>query len=182
MQAHEIEMYLAELGQELQNQGTQRPIRVLLVGGAFMLTQLHSRATTNDVDVVLKDVDDSTTSPLYRSFKNAVRVVATRNNMPVIWLNDVIGDFLKDSSDVPDGTLWRQFATLEVYVPASEYILALKLLAGRQKDESDILVLCQQLQVQTRSKAQELLDKYIPNKQVQQINEVDVTLKRFFRS
>ncbi len=182
MQANEIEMYLAELGQELQNQGVQRPIRVLLVGGAFMLTQLHSRATTNDVDVILKDVDDPLTSPLYRSFKNAVRVVATHNNIPIIWLNDVIGDFLKDSSAVPEGTLWRQFAILEVYVPASEYILALKLLAGRQKDQNDILVLCQNLQIQTRAQAQHLLDKYIPNKQVQQINNIEVTLDRFFHS
>ena len=169
MQADEIEMYLAELGQELQNQGVQRPIRVLLVGGAFMLTQLHSRATTNDVDVVLKDVDDFTTSSLYRSFKNAVRVVATRNNMPGNWLNDVIGDFLKDSSAVPEGTLWRQFAMLEVYVPASEYILALKLLAGRRQDEQDI-----------RIQAQQLLDRYIPQKQVQQINNVETTLNEFF--
>ena len=180
MQADEIEMYLAELGQELQNQGMQRPIRVLLVGGAFMLTQLHSRATTNDVDVVLKDVDDFTTSSLYRSFKNAVRVVATRNNMPGNWLNDVIGDFLKDSSAVPEGTLWRQFAMLEVYVPASEYILALKLLAGRRKDEQDIRTLSRQLRVQTRIQAQQLLDRYIPQKQVQQINNVETTLNEFF--
>ena len=180
MQADEIEMYLAELGQELQNQGVQRPIRVLLVGGAFMLTQLHSRATTNDVDVVLKDVDDFTTSSLYRSFKNAVRVVATRNNMPGNWLNDVIGDFLKDSSAVPEGTLWRQFAMLEVYVPASEYILALKLLAGRRKDEQDICTLSRQLRVQTRIQAQQLLDRYIPQKQVQQINNVETTLNEFF--
>src|SRR5436309_5309848 len=110
MQAQEIEMYLAELGQELQRMGVQQPIRVLLVGGAFMLTQVHNRATTNDVDVLLKDVEDSTNSPLYRSFKTAVRTVANRNKLPSIWVNDVIGDFLRDTSIVPEGTLWRKHA------------------------------------------------------------------------
>ena len=41
MHAHEIERNLAELGQELQNLGVKHRIRILLVGGAFMLTQIH---------------------------------------------------------------------------------------------------------------------------------------------
>ena len=114
-----------------------------------MLTQLHNRSTTNDVDVILKDVDDTTTSPLYRVFKAAVRQVATNNALSNAWLNDVISDFLRETSNVPEGTLWRKYAMLEVYVPASEYILALKLLAGRQKDQNDILALSQQLHIQT---------------------------------
>ncbi len=182
MQVQEIEAHLAELGQELQNLHVQSPIRILLVGGAFMLTQLHNRSTTNDVDVILKDVDDSTTSPLYRVFKAAVRQVASNNALSNAWLNDVIGDFLRETSNVPEGTLWRKYAMLEIYVPSSEYILALKLLAGRQKDQNDILALSQQLQVQTREQAQQLLDRYIPNKQVQQINNVEVVLARFFQS
>ena len=39
MQAQEIETHLAELGQELQNLNVQQPIRILLVGGAYTLTQ-----------------------------------------------------------------------------------------------------------------------------------------------
>jgi hypothetical protein len=38
MPDQEIVSYLAELGQELQNLGIQYSIRILLVGGAFMLT------------------------------------------------------------------------------------------------------------------------------------------------
>ena len=180
MQAQEIEAHLAELGQELQNLNVPQPVRILLVGGAFMLTQLHNRSTTNDVDVILKDVDDSPNSPVYRAFKAAVRQVASNNNLSNAWLNDVIGDFLRDASNVPEGTLWRKYAMLEVYMPASEYILALKLLAGRQKDRNDILALSQQLHIQTREQAQQLLDRYIPNKQVQQVNEVEDTLLDIF--
>ncbi len=130
--------------------------------------------------ILLKDVDDTTTSPLYRTFKMAARAVANRNHIPGTWINDVIGDFLRDTSFVPQGTLWQQYAMLEVYVPPGEYILALKLLAGRQKDRDDIYALCRQLKIQTQKQAQQLVDQYIPNKQVQQINDLDEKLSFFF--
>jgi hypothetical protein len=46
MQAQDIEVYLADLGQELARMQLQQPVRILLIGGAFMLTQLGSRRTT----------------------------------------------------------------------------------------------------------------------------------------
>jgi hypothetical protein len=180
MQARDIETYLADLGQELYQMGLQQPVRLLLIGGAFMLTQLHSRRTTNDVDVLLKDVDDSTTSPLYPMFKAAVRTVGSRNRLPMTWMNDLIGDFLRGATRVPQGTLWRTYALLEVYVPEAEYILALKLLAGRPKDRGDIQLLCRQLHIGTRIQAQQVVDRYIPDQQVQQLNHLAMTLSTLF--
>jgi hypothetical protein len=72
------------------------------------------------------------------------------------------------------------FGSLEIYIPPNEYILALKLLAGRAKDRDDIELLCQQLQVKTRSQAQHIIDRYIPNKQVQKINKLEDTLIEIF--
>lgn len=181
MQAEEIEAHLAELGQELQEMGLQRPIRILLVGGAFMLTQIRNRQATDDIDIVIKDVKDTTTPWLYQTFKAAIRSVAMKNKIPTSWLNDVIGDFLRDLGSVPDGKLWRTYGKLEVYLPPEEYILALKLLAGRPKDRNDILALCKRLQVQTREQAQQVLDRYIPNKQLQRMNKIEKTLTRFFK-
>ena len=181
MQKEEIETHLAELGQELQEMGLERPIPILLVGGAFMLTQIKNRQATNDIDVLLKDVEDSTTPWLYQTFKAAVRSVAWKNKMPNSWLNDVIGDFLRDLGSVPEGNLWRRFDKLEVYLPPEEYILALKLLAGRQKDKDDTLALCKRLQIQTREQAQKVLDRYIADKQLQQMNNVEKTLTIFFK-
>jgi len=180
LQAQEIEAHLAELGQELQNAGMTHPIRILLVGGAFMLTQVHNRATTNDIDILLKDVEDTTNSQIYQIFKAATRTIAIRNKISASWLNDVIGDFLRDIGTVPEGTLWRRYAMLEVYLPPSEYILALKLLAGRPKDKNDIYVLCQKEKIQTRRQAQKLVDRYIPDRQIQQMNHLDNTLNTFF--
>jgi hypothetical protein len=42
MQAHEIEQYLSQLEQELGNLGVQRPLRVLLIGGAYMMLLAHA--------------------------------------------------------------------------------------------------------------------------------------------
>lgn len=180
MQAQDIETYLADLGQELVEMRLSQPVRILLIGGAFMLTQLNSRRTTNDVDILLKDIDDPTTSPLSQIFKTGARAVAKRNRLPVTWINDVIGDFLRDTSTVPQGTLWRTYGLLEVYIPEAAYILALKLLAGRQKDRGDIQDLCHRLRISTRIQAQQVVDRYIPNKHVQQINHLDKTLDALF--
>jgi hypothetical protein len=180
MQAQDIEHYLADLGQALAEMGQQHPLRLLLVGGAFMLTQLGSRRTTNDIDVVVKDMNDLTASSLSQILKSGARTVAMRNQIPVTWINDVIGDFLRDTSRIPQGTLWRTYGPLEVYVPEGAYILALKLLAGRPKDRGDIQDLCAQLHIQTRIQAQTIVDRYIPDKQVQQINDLERTLDTLF--
>ena len=180
MDAQAIENYLAELGQELQHLGVQRPIRILMVGGAFMLTQIHNRSSTNDVDVLLKDGEDFTTSPRYQTFRAAVRAVARQHKLPSNWLNDIMGDFLRDTGTAPDGTLWRTYTMLEVYIPPGDYVLALKLFAGRPKDRDDIYSLCQQQQIRAREQAQQLVDRYIPNKQVQQLNYLDNTLDELF--
>lgn len=110
----------------------------------------------------------------------AARIVARRNNIPFTWINDVIGDFLRDVSKIPQGTLWRTYGLLQVYIPEVDYILALKLLAGRQKDKEDIQLLCEQLHINTRIHAQQVVDRYIPDKQVQQINNLDKTLGILF--
>ncbi len=60
MQAEDIEIYFADLGLELQRIGKQQSVRLLLVGGAFMLTQFRNRTSTKDVDVLLKQEEKQT--------------------------------------------------------------------------------------------------------------------------
>ncbi len=180
MRAREIETYLAELGQELQELEIEQPIRILVIGGAFMLLQVKNRRATDDIDVVLKDVEHASTSPLYQALRAAVQSVAARHQLRRNWLNDLMADALRDMGTLPDGTLWRSYGKLEVFFPPKDYILALKLLAGRPKDQRDIVALCHQLQIQTRDQAQQLVDRYIPNKQLQQLNQLDETLDTFF--
>jgi hypothetical protein len=176
LQEKEIETYLDQLGQELRRLNIQYPVRVLLIGGAFMLLQIKNRRTTDDVDVLLKDEDPA----ISQIFKSSVRVVANKNRLRGNRLNDMMADFLRDVGSVPEGILWRRYGSLEIFLPPREYILALKLLAGRQKDREDIIALSQQLKIQTREQAQRLVDQYIPDKQLQQMNNVDGTLDEFF--
>ncbi len=180
MQAHEIEHALALLGQELQDRGIQHPIRILIVGGAYMVTQLQNRPSTQDIDILFKDLPDPMASPLYPILTSAVHAVASRVSLPDHWFNDIIGDALRINGVVPDGTLWHVYAMLEVYIPPAEYMLALKLFAGRDRDRDDILALCQQLGITTRQQAQDILDRFIPDRQTQQLNQVDDTLTDLF--
>lgn len=180
MTTQDIESYLAELGQELQNAGITQPVRLLIVGGAFMLTQVGNRPSTKDIDVLLENISDPGTSPLYLPLQNAVRAVAVRHGLPTNWINDVIGDALRNYGPMPTGTPWRVYGPLEVLVPERAYILALKLLAHRAQDEADIHVLCQELGVSTRDEARRILDTYITDDGIKQLSDVDTALSQLF--
>ena len=46
--------------------------------------------------------------------------------------------------------------------------------------ERSLAALGQLLQIRTRAQAKQLVDRYIPNKQVQQLNHLDETLDEWF--
>ena len=51
MQSKDIEKYLAQLGQELADLHIQKPVRVLMIGGAYMLLQADMQRSTDDMDI-----------------------------------------------------------------------------------------------------------------------------------
>lgn len=81
---------------------------------------------------------------------------------------------------MPEGLLWRVYAPLEVYMPEPEYILALKILAGRPQDMADIQALNQFVGVTSRMEAQAIVDRYIPDRQTQDLNQVQATLDQVY--
>ncbi len=180
MQKQDIEHNLSLLGEQLEELGIQTTIRLLMIGGGFMLTQIGNRATTDDVDMLV-DIDDPMHSGDYRIFRNAVNFVAHDAKLSHAWLSDNIGDFLRIAGPVPRGKLWRRFGRcLDVYVPPQSFILAHKLVAGREKDEEDIRALLERLRITKRAQAQKILDKYIVNRDIQESEEVQRKLNRFF--
>ncbi|HEY4034875.1 MAG TPA: hypothetical protein VGL94_13015 [Ktedonobacteraceae bacterium] len=181
MQKQDIEHNLSLLGSQLEELGIQTTIRLLMIGGGFMLTQIGNRATTDDVDVLVKDISDPQHSDDYRIFRNAVHFVAYDARLSDSWLSDNIGDFLRMAGPVPQGQLWRRFGRyLEVSIPPKAFILAHKLIAGRLKDEEDTRALFQSLHITKRQEAQNIVDKYITNKDIQESEEVQKKLNRFF--
>jgi hypothetical protein len=185
MNARDIEICLAHLGDELTNQGIQRPVRILLLGGAFMLTQVKVRRTTDDIDVLPLDggdADEATGIPIAVALWNATHAVASSQNLPTTWFNTVIADFVRAAGEIPTGTLWHKYGPLEIYLPPREYILALKLIANRQKDQRDIRALCRHLKIHTRQQAQQLVDTYISDSEVQWLLKIPSTLEMLFPS
>lgn len=66
-----------------------------------------------------------------------------------------------DKIILPRGKLWKRYGPLHVYAPPKEYILALKIMAGRDKDIADCRVLVSQTNISTRKQAQKVVDRYI---------------------
>jgi hypothetical protein len=88
---------------------------------------------------------------------------------------------LFDEVIVPDGKLWKRFGRLHVHAPASEYILTLKIIAGRQKDLDDCAILLPKTKIRTRKQAQQILDQYIlPSGQQKNAESIENALNRLF--
>jgi hypothetical protein len=179
MDAYDIEHNLQALGEELQAMRIQNPVELLMIGGGYMLTQLQNRATTNDVDALVLNPDFY--SEDYRLFKAAASFVGQDKGLTASWLSTNIGDFLRIAGPLPPMTVWRRFGPLVIYVPRMDFILAHKLVAGREKDIDDIESLRRTLGITTREQAQRILDIYIAQ-DTQIHHQVDATLDDIFRS
>lgn len=181
MESQEIERYLQDLGDELERRAFQEPVRILLVGGAFMLLTLKNRKATEDVDVVLLDMPDTTNAtPQTKAFQAAVRAVASKHHLKRKWMNDDVAYFIKDMAPDPQPSLWRKFKHLHVYLPPREYILTLKLMVFRQKDMNDVLALLAELDVTTREQAQAIVDRFVPDPRWQEEYVLEDTLDTLF--
>ncbi len=160
MEGTEVETYFAALDEALADQPMKKPVRLVVVGGIYMVCFVKNRASTKDVDVVPLDFPD-TMNPNQetKAFRSAVNVVAKKYGIKRDWMNDVVASFtpVLDPNSV---ILWHDYPNLQVYVPQPEFIFALKLLAGRERDEDDILALSESLNISTREQAQELVDRY----------------------
>src|SRR5215469_16631050 len=125
MEAVDIERYLAELGTELKNRGLNKPVRVLLIGGAYMLLLANAPRTTRDIDIFWLDEDGLQRA--YAPLRESVQIIKQKHDPGVDWLNYLAQMLMYDEVLVPDGKLWKRFGPLHVYTPEVEYILALKL-------------------------------------------------------
>jgi hypothetical protein len=162
MEGDEIDRYFQALDEDLAERTIKKPVRLVVLGGVYMMFFLKNRSSTKDVDIVPLDFPDTMKpNEETKTFRLAVYAVARKFQLKRDWMNDVVAAFIPDLGPL---TLWREYPNLHIYVPSSEYILALKLLAGREKDEDDILTLCETLNIQSREEAQALVDRYADTK------------------
>ena len=159
MEADAIERYLAELGAELKNRGIKKPVRILLIGGAYMLLLANAPRSTKDRDIFWLEEDGL--QQVYTPLRESVQIIKQKHDLDADWFNYLAQMLMYDEVIVPDGKLWKRFGPIHVYAPTREYILALKIAAGRKKDLDDCAILLPKTKIRTREQAQQVLDHYI---------------------
>jgi hypothetical protein len=179
MEAEEIESYLTELGSELQARGVKKPVRILLIGGAYMLLLAYAPRSTKDIDMFWLDEDGLERA--YTPLRESVQAITQKHTLDTGWFNYLAQMLTNHEVIVPRGKLWKRFGPLHVYAPEVEYILALKITAGRQKDLDDCAILLPKTKIQTRKQAQQVLDRYIlPSGQQKNAERIENALNRLF--
>lgn len=142
-----LDNYLRELGKEFRKiNGPKSTAEIILIGGASVLLNYEFRKSTYDVDAIIQ-----TTSNL----KEAINRTGDKFGLPNGWLN---ADFIKTSSYSPKliehSVYYKTFSNvLKVRTVSARYLIAMKLMAGRQykNDLSDVVGIIITHQRQNRS-------------------------------
>ena len=130
-----IGLYLKELSKEYRRRvGKSMPAELILIGGASVLINYGFRNMTTDIDAIIQAAS---------SMKDAINAVGDRYNLPNGWLN---AEFKKTDSYTPKlaefSVYYKTYSNvLTIRTVSGEYLIAMKLRAGRQykSDLSDVL-------------------------------------------
>jgi hypothetical protein len=182
LQANEIEFLLQELGTEFSRRKL-KPVRVMFVGGVYMLLIAQSRLITHDIDFFPLNFMDSSQperDEMSRLVQTAINSVASRYKLKRDWFNDhafgVIGALKPDDEELRH---WKTYGALEIFLPPDEFILMTKIYSYRDKDYGDVQALIERTGITTREQAQALMDKYMSRKMQDECFVAD-TLDVFF--
>ena len=130
-----LDGYLKELSKEFRKMnGSRMPAEIVLIGGAAVLINYGFREMTYDMDAIIQASS---------SMKDAINNVGDRMGLPNGWLNT---DFMKTTSYTPRliqySRYYKTFSNvLRVRTVSAEYLIVMKLMAGRQykNDLSDVI-------------------------------------------
>lgn len=130
-----LDSYLRELAKEFRKKnGSRMPAEIILIGGASILINYGFREMTYDMDAIIKSSG---------AMRDAINTVGDRLGLPIGWLNT---DFVHTNSYTPrlaeHSKYYKTFANiLQIRTVSDEYLVAMKLMAGRQykNDLSDIV-------------------------------------------
>lgn len=130
-----LDHYLRELAKEFKKQnGNKMPAEIILIGGASILINYGFREMTYDIDAIINSSS---------AMRDAINIVGDRLGLPTGWLNT---DFVRTDSYTPRlARFSRYYKTflniLQVRTISAEYLVAMKLMAGRQykNDLSDVV-------------------------------------------
>jgi len=130
-----LDQCLSKLAKEFRKlNGTKMPAEIILIGGAAVLANYGFRDMTYDIDAIIRASS---------SMKDAINKVGDELGLPNGWLNS---DFTKTKSYSPKllrySEYYKRFGyVLEVRTISGAYLVAMKLMSGRQykNDISDVV-------------------------------------------
>jgi len=150
MTVDQIQTHLEKLGHELQKK--QVTGEIILADGAVMLLVIKNRETTKDIDAYF------TQEP--QAIREAAAVVANEEGLPSDWINDGVKGFFYVPS--PPTTVWAEYPGLRVYAATPEYLLSMKVVAGRPEDQGDIRALIAYLALTSAEDVLAIVARYVP--------------------
>lgn len=162
MKKEEIRQCLEELNDELRAMNVKG--EVCLYGGAVMCLVFDARPSTKDVDAVFEPV---------RYIRRAAGRIAERRGLDKDWLNYAVKMFV-----VPhERRILFDMPHLKVFTPSPEYLLAMKVIAGRANtpDLVDIKFLIRELSLRSAEQILEIVRDYYPHQQVKPETQTFIT-------
>lgn len=155
----DLDIYLKELAKEFRKRNRKTiPAEIILIGGASILINYGFRDTTYDMDAIIKASS---------SMKDAINYVGDKYALPVGWLNS---DFTHTSSYSPKlvqySTYYKTYSNiLEIRTIGAEYLVAMKLMAGRKykHDLSDVIGILYEHQQHNNPLSLEMIKAAITN-------------------
>ena len=147
---------LIELMDEMAEELRRRRVtaRMYVVGGACMALAYGEGRATNDVDA---RIDTG-----HGALLEAAREIARRRGLPDGWLNEQATTAIPKTPDKRAHTLYES-RHLVVTGASAEYLLAMKLEAGRNKDTGDIEILLRKLNIADSDTALALHRRVLPD-------------------
>lgn len=151
----DIDHYLYLLAREYKKRNRKsRRVELILVGGASIIINYGFRDSTTDIDAMI--LADSV-------MQESIYAIAEKENIPDGWLN---ADFMRSDSFssalIMHSSYYRTFANvLEVRTVKDEYLLAMKLVSGRnyKRDLSDIVGILEKSKQEGTPITEERVDK-----------------------
>jgi hypothetical protein len=148
-----IESLLKELETELKEQNIIGEI--CLYGGAVMCLVYQARPATKDVDAIFEPT---------KKIRESIEKIAINHSLRADWLNDALKGFLVEHSR----KIIYDWEYLKVYVPETDYLLAMKCLSSRLDtfDKEDILFLIKKLNLKTPEEVYKIIEFYYPKNRI----------------
>ncbi len=152
-----LDACLRELGKEFRKlNGTKMSAEIVLIGGAAILANYGFREMTYDIDAVILASS---------SMKDAINNVGDRLSLPNGWLNTDFRHTTSFSEKLPAVSIYyKTFSNvLTVRTASAEYLVAMKLMSGRQykNDLSDIVGILWEHQQNGKPLSREAIEKAI---------------------